>query len=68
MNLADEQELTDPAQAATTWAAVDRGVTDEAPWVVLANLATVDFVSSRIRNYQYNPAFGVLLDQLQIGH
>jgi peptide/nickel transport system substrate-binding protein len=66
MTSADDEELTDPVQAAATWAAVDRGVTDAAPWVVLANLTTVDFVSSRVTNYQYNPAFGVLLDQLQI--
>jgi peptide/nickel transport system substrate-binding protein len=66
MTSADDEELADPVQAAATWAAVDRGVTDAAPWVVLANLTTVDFVSSRVTNYQYNPAFGVLLDQLQI--
>ncbi len=66
MTSADEEELTDPVQAAATWAAVDRGVTDAAPWVVLANLTAVDFLSPRITNYQYSPAFGVLLDQLQI--
>jgi hypothetical protein len=67
MSLADEEEQTDATQAAATWAAVDRGVTDAAPWVVLANLTTVDFLSSRITNYQYNPALGAaLLDQLQI--
>jgi peptide/nickel transport system substrate-binding protein len=68
MTTADEEELTDPVQAAATWAAVDRGITEAAPWVVLANLTTVDFVSSRVTNYQYNPAFGVLLDQLQVHH
>jgi len=67
MTLADEEELTDPAQAAATWAAVDRGVTDAAPWVVLVNLTAVDFVSSRVTNYQYSlPIGGVLLDQLQV--
>jgi ABC-type oligopeptide transport system substrate-binding subunit len=67
MSLADEEEQTDATQAAATWAAVDRGVTNAAPWVVLANLTTVDFLSSRITNYQYNPALGAaLLDQLQI--
>jgi YVTN family beta-propeller protein len=66
MNLADSQQTTDPAQAATTWAAVDRTVTDAAPWVTLANLNNVDFLSARIANYQYNPFLGVLLDQLQV--
>jgi peptide/nickel transport system substrate-binding protein len=66
MVLADNEEVTDPARAAVTWAAVDREVTDAAPWVVLANLTNVDFLSSRVTNYEYNPAVGVLLDQLVI--
>ena len=68
MNLADSQQATDPAQAAATWAAADRIVTSDAPWVVLANLNNVDFLSARVTNYQYNPFMGVLLDQLQIRH
>jgi YVTN family beta-propeller protein len=66
MNRADSQQATDPAQAAATWAAVDRAVTFAAPWVTLANLNNVDFLSARVTNYQYNPFLGVLLDQLQI--
>ena len=66
MTLADSQQATDPAQAAATWAAADRIVTFDAPWVILANLTNVDFLSARVTNYQYNPFLGVLLDQLQI--
>jgi YVTN family beta-propeller protein len=66
MNLADAQQVTNPAQAAATWAAVDRAVTFAAPWVPLATLNNVDFLSDRVTNYQYNPFFGILLDQLQI--
>jgi YVTN family beta-propeller protein len=66
MNQADSQQATDPAQAAATWAAVDRVVTSDAPWVTLANLNNVDFLSARVTNYQYNPFLGVLLDQLRI--
>jgi YVTN family beta-propeller protein len=66
MNRADSQQATDPARAAATWAAVDRAVTFAAPWVTLANLNNVDFLSARVTNYQYNPFLGVLLDQLQI--
>ncbi len=66
MNLADSQQAIDPAQAAETWAAVDRAVTFAAPWVTLATLNNVDFLSARVTNYQYNPFLGVLLDQLQI--
>ena len=66
MNLADTRQATDPARAAATWTAVDRAVTYAAPWVTLANLNNIDFLSARITNYQYNPFLGVLLDQLQI--
>ncbi|MGO9584508.1 MAG: ABC transporter substrate-binding protein [Acidimicrobiales bacterium] len=68
MDLADQEEATDPTQAADTWAAVDRELTDAAPWVVLVNLTQVDFLSSRVANYEYSPAVGVLLDQLVIQH
>jgi peptide/nickel transport system substrate-binding protein len=66
MKLADSQQATDPARAATTWAAADRAVTLDAPWVTLVNPNNVDFLSTRVTGYQYNPFLGVLLDQLQI--
>lgn len=67
MDEADAEESTDPAQAAVTWAGVDRALTDAAPWVPLVNLTAVDFLSSRVTNYEYNPALpGVLLDQLEV--
>jgi YVTN family beta-propeller protein len=66
INQADSQQATDPAQAAATWAAVDRIVTSDAPWVTLASLNNIDFLSTRVTNYQYNPFLGVLLDQLRI--
>jgi peptide/nickel transport system substrate-binding protein len=66
MNLADSEQATDPVQAASTWAAVDRAVTSAAPWVTLAILNNVDFLSARVTNYQYNPFWGILLDQIQI--
>jgi hypothetical protein len=58
MNQADSQQATDPAQAAVTWAAVDRAVTYGTPWVTLANLNNIDFLSARVTNYQYNPVPG----------
>jgi YVTN family beta-propeller protein len=66
MNQADNEQATDPQQAATTWTKADRAVTYAAPWVILANLNNIDFLSTRVTNYQYNPFLGVLLDQLQI--
>ena len=66
MNIADREQVTNPQRAAAVWAKADRAVTDAAPWVILANLNNVDFLSARVTNYQYNPFLGVLLDQLQI--
>ena len=66
MNKADNEQITNPVAAATTWTAVDRAVTYAAPWVVLANLNSVDFVSARVSNYVYNPFLGMLPDQLHV--
>jgi YVTN family beta-propeller protein len=66
MNLADSEQAADPVQAASTWAAVDRAVTNAAPWVTLAIVNNVDFLSARVTNYQYNPSWGILLDQLRV--
>jgi YVTN family beta-propeller protein len=67
MDVADQQMFTDPARADATWAAVDRRVTDAAPWVALVNPEGADFLSGRVSNYQYNSAVGMLLDQLSVG-
>ncbi len=66
MNAADREQGTDPQRAMVSWAAADRAVSYAAPWVGLANLNNIDFLSTRVGNYQYNPFLGVLLDQLQI--
>ena len=66
MNRADRELPTNPTAAAATWAKVDRAVTYAAPWVPLSDQNNIDFLSSRVTNYQYNPYLGVLLDQLRI--
>jgi YVTN family beta-propeller protein len=55
----------DPAAAANAWAAIDREITDLAVWAPLVNQGT-DFVSARVGNYQFHPAYLVLLDQLWV--
>lgn len=52
--------------AADDWAQVDRLVVDQAPWVSIANPQSIDFVSRRIGDYQYNPQFGELADLLWV--
>ncbi|HYA49920.1 MAG TPA: ABC transporter substrate-binding protein [Streptosporangiaceae bacterium] len=56
--------VTDPAAANAMWAQVDHAVTDQAPWVDLYNPKLIDFLSSRVHGYQFNPQWYILLDQL----
>jgi peptide/nickel transport system substrate-binding protein len=48
------------------WARVDRRVVDRAAVVPLVNARQLDSVSRRVGNYQYNPQWGILLDQLWV--
>ena len=49
------------------WAKVDREVTDLAPFVPFVSLRSADFISARVGDYQYNPIWGIMLDQLWAG-
>jgi peptide/nickel transport system substrate-binding protein len=55
---------TDARAAAAIWARVDRRVVDEAAAVPMINERGVDFVSERVRNYEFNPYGGLIADQL----
>jgi YVTN family beta-propeller protein len=59
-------QSTDAAAAGRAWADVDRTVTDLAPWAPMINDLGADFVSARVGNYQYNPEFGLLPDQMWV--
>jgi YVTN family beta-propeller protein len=59
---ARDLQTTDAAAAAKKWAEVDREVTDQVLWCSLVNEGS-DFVSARLRNYQFNLSYGILLDQ-----
>ena len=59
-------EGTDSRAAAALWAKIDRELVDQAAWVPLVNPRVVDFVSSRVRNYQYHPYWGIIADQLSL--
>ena len=63
---AGELAPTDQQAASELWARIDRRVTDLAPVVPLVNPTDFQFVGARVRNYQYNPQWGVLLDQLWV--
>jgi peptide/nickel transport system substrate-binding protein len=56
-------QATSPRAAAALWARIDRELVDQAAWVSLVNERTVDFVSARVRNYQFHPYWGFIADQ-----
>jgi peptide/nickel transport system substrate-binding protein len=59
-------QSTDPQAASALWGKIDRDVTRQAPWVPLHNPRSLNFVSRRVGNYQHNPQWGTLLDQLWV--
>ena len=52
--------------AHATFFLIDRHLTDEAPWVAYANGVALEVKSTRVGNYQYNPQWGTLLDQIWV--
>ena len=56
----------DPAAANESWAALDRDLTDRAPWLFLYTPYSADFVSKRVGNYQHHPLWGTILEQLWV--
>jgi YVTN family beta-propeller protein len=63
---AEQAENTNPERAGALWAAVDHRVVDLAAQVDLVNPSGIDFVSNRVGNYQHNPEWGILLDQVWV--
>jgi peptide/nickel transport system substrate-binding protein len=59
-------ELTHPERANRLWAKIDREIVDQAPWLPTLTFNNSDFLSKRVGNYQYNPQFGILVDQLWV--
>jgi hypothetical protein len=41
-------------------------VVDQAVWIPLVNPRLIDFVSARVRNYQFHPYWGIIADQLSV--
>ena len=57
-------ELQSPDRADASWTAVDHQLTDQAVWAPTVDLRAVELVSPRLRNYQFNPVWGFLADQV----
>jgi peptide/nickel transport system substrate-binding protein len=66
MDQAATQGITDPSGANAKWAAVDHAVTDQAPWVSLFNPKYIDFLSKRVKGYQFSPQWYFLLGQASV--
>jgi peptide/nickel transport system substrate-binding protein len=63
MNQARTLGETNQSAANALWAKVDREMTNEAPWVTMFNPKQIDFLSTRVHGYQWNPQWYILIDQ-----
>ena len=63
---ATNKQSSDPAAATALWTQVDRALVEKAPVIPLVIPEALDLVSPRVRNYQHNPLWGMLLDQVWI--
>ena len=66
MDQALQQGITDPTGANKKWEAIDKAVTDQAPWVSLFNPKLIDFLSKRVKGYQFSPQWYFLLAQASV--
>jgi peptide/nickel transport system substrate-binding protein len=48
------------------WAQVDKQVADQAPWVAMMNQKYLNFVSKRVKGFQFSPQWYFLLDQVSV--
>jgi len=55
-----------PNAAGALWARIDREITDQAPWVPIYNPVSTVLLSPRVGNYQFDPNYQLLIDQLWV--
>lgn len=56
----------DLSQAGTHFARIDQEIVDQAPWVPIYNPRSLVLLSDRVGNYQFDPYWSVLIDQLWV--
>jgi peptide/nickel transport system substrate-binding protein len=66
MEQATRLAATNPAESHVLWSDIEHDLVDRAPWVPLMNRTWVSLVSLRLGNYQFNPAWGPLIDQMWV--
>jgi peptide/nickel transport system substrate-binding protein len=59
-------QVQNPPAATLLWQQIERELLEQAPLLPTTNRRNVEFVSKRVGNYQYNPQWGALLDQLWV--
>jgi peptide/nickel transport system substrate-binding protein len=64
INQAETLSATDPAGAAKMWTQIDHADTNAAPWVNMYNPKQIDFLSSNVHGYSWNPQWYILIDRL----
>jgi peptide/nickel transport system substrate-binding protein len=57
---AEALRLSDPSRSAELWAGIDRTLVNRAAWVPLTTQRILDFVSPRLRNYEFSPVYHFL--------
>ena len=55
-----------PGAASALWARIDHELVDQAPWVPLYNPRELVVLSARVGNYQFDPNWNLLVDQLWV--
>ena len=63
---AEATQVRNPALGAALWQKADRRAVDLAPWAPLFNNVATDVLAAGTGNYQHNPEWSVLLDQLWV--
>jgi peptide/nickel transport system substrate-binding protein len=58
--------VTDPEAANKQWAQIDKEITDQAPWAAMYNPKLVDFVSKRVKGYEFSPQWYFLIDKASV--
>jgi YVTN family beta-propeller protein len=66
MRRAQELAGTDAGASARLWSQIEQRVVEQAPWIPFLNGLGLQLTSKRVQNYQRNPQFGVLIDQLWV--
>jgi ABC-type transport system substrate-binding protein/DNA-binding SARP family transcriptional activator len=56
----------DPSAAWALWARIDHEIVGQAPWVPVYNPRSLVMLSARVGNYQFDPYWSVLIDQLWV--